>query len=256
MKRYTFLILFLSFMVLSSKVFCEEDEKVISLGEDIDVYSVNVLKEISLPKGYHEGLLINDGEIWVNNGEGGDTWAIDISTGDIVSNIIPAGTFTEGITRGPAGELWATDWNTKSIYKVELQGEKIVPLFEISTEPAHPAGIVSDGKKLYVITWPRGIGTKYHLLVLDLDGKLLDKIRINDIPEPSQLVWDGENIWISSWFNRRVYKIDRDSYEITGYFRTKIKETTGIAWDGKTFWVTGTSADLYQMEIVDSEGKK
>jgi len=35
-----------------------------------------VIGEIKLPKGYHEGLFLQDGKVWVNNGEKGNTWVI------------------------------------------------------------------------------------------------------------------------------------------------------------------------------------
>lgn len=210
-----------------------------------------IIREIKLPKGYHEGILVDGNNILVNNGENGKTWIVDSATGKITSEIEPPGTFSEGITKGPTGKYWIADWDNKKIYRVEIKKKKMVKLSETSLKPAHPTGVVWSGSNLYVITWTRGVGgTKYHLLEMDPDGKTLRKIRIKNIPEPSQITWDGKDLWISSWFDRRIYRIDGGTFEIKGYFRSLIKNTTGIAWDGKHFWATGTKKGLYQIEIL------
>jgi len=210
------------------------------------------IQRIKLPEGYHEGLLKEGEHIWVNNGRGGKTWVIDLDSEKIIAEIEPVATFAEGITYASGGGYWQTDWDTKKLYHVTLENNKLIAEREISLEPAYPAGVIWTGSHLFVVTWTRGVGTIYHLLKMDFDGNLLNKIRITHIQEPSQLAWDGKDLWISSWFQRRAYRIDINTWEITGYFRTKIEQTTGILWDDKHFWVTGTSEDLYKVEIYPS----
>ena len=209
-----------------------------------------IIQKIPLPKGYHEGLFIDGNNVWINNGRGGNTWVVSLDSGDIISQIEPVADFTEGITAYSGGKYWVTDWNTKKLYLVKIEEGRMVPESEISLSPSRPAGVIWNGRHLYVITWTRGFGTKYHLLKMDAAGKILDKIRIAEIPEPTQLAWDGKNLWISSWFHRRVYKINPETFEIKGYFSSRIKRTSGIVWDGKYFWLTGTTSDLYQMEVM------
>ena len=209
------------------------------------------IRKIPLPKGgYHEGLLLEGGNIWINNGEKKNTWVIDLKTGKKIREIIPPGTFTEGITHAPGGKYWVTDWDTKKLYLVNIKDNKMIPETEISLAPSYPTGVVWNGTHLYVIIWTRGIGTKYHLLKFDKDGKLLLKAKMQGIQEPSQITWDGKYLWITSWFNRRVYKIDPETLERKGYFRSLIENTTGIAWDGKYFWVTGTKEPLRQIKLL------
>jgi hypothetical protein len=78
---------------------------------------------------------------------------------------------------------------------------------------------------------------------------MLKSYRINNIQEPSQMAWDGKNLWVSSWYDRRIYKLDPDTMDIIGYINSPVKKTTGIAWDGAFLWVTGTYSDLYKMEL-------
>ena len=210
---------------------------------------VSITKKIQLPRSYHEGLFFDGENIWVSNGEGGDTWIIDPGTGSMISQIEPAGKFTEAIVGTGDGSYWMTDWNAQKLYRVEIENNKMIIKSGISLEPAHPAGVVRAGERLFVITWTRGLGTKYHLLEFDAEGVLVKKVRIKRIHEPSQLAWDGSHLWISSWYSQMVYKIDINSFSILSSFKSPAPKTTGIVWDGKHLWVTGTYADLYKLEV-------
>ena len=209
-----------------------------------------VVRTIKLPKqGYPEGILVGKYEILLNNGSGGATYAIDIASGKITSYIEPVATFSEGITGDNKGNYWVTDWDTKKIYRVRIEKSKMVPESGFSFEPAHPAGVVWVSPYLYVITWTRGLGTKYHIVKLDRDFSIIKRERLKGISEPSQIAWDGKNFWVSSWFNQCVYKLDPVTFKIKSFFKTPIKKVTGVAWDGKNFWVTGTDDDLYEIEV-------
>jgi DNA-binding beta-propeller fold protein YncE len=210
---------------------------------------VSVIKEIKLPRGYHEGLFHDGKYIWVANGKGGNTWVVDPSTGAIVAEIGSVGKFSEGITASEAdGTYWTTDWDDKKLYRVKRQGDTLSVIYEISLEPEHPAGLVWTGKKLYVITWERGKGgTSYFLSQLDDKEHLSKKFRINRIHEPAHIAWDGKYLWITSWYSRLVYKVDVENFDVLGSFKSPVDQTTGITWDGEHFWITGTKADLYQI---------
>lgn len=209
-----------------------------------------VLKKISIPKWYHEGLYFDGNNIWVNNGEKGKTWVIDPSTGKLINEITPIGTFTEAITSAEVGKYFVTDWDGKKIYAARIENNVMTKEFEASLDPAHPAGAAWNGKNIFVVTWLRTLtGTKFHLLKMDDKFNILEKAAIQDIQEPAHLAWDGRNLWVGSWYDRRIYKLDAETLKAISYFRSPAKKTTGIAWDGKSFWVTGTYADLYKVEI-------
>ncbi|NQT22228.1 MAG: hypothetical protein HQ579_02200 [Candidatus Omnitrophica bacterium] len=259
MKRIH-LILLLILPVISQGLFQEKaygEERILTKAADYEsMIPTKVLREIKLPEnGYHEGLLLENGNIVINNGEGINSWVVDLKSGSLLKEIDPIATFTEGITHAPGGKYWVTDWNTKKLYLVKIVANKMVSESEISFAPSHPAGVIWTGKHLYLIIWTRGLGTKYHILKMDKNGAIIDRINITDINEPTQLAWDGRHLWITSWFKRRAYKIDIDNLEIKGYFRTNIEKTSGIVWDGKYFWITGTNANLRQIEILPSQEK-
>lgn len=124
---------------------------------------IEVLEEIPIPKGYHEGLLVEKNKIFINNGEKGNTWILDVSSKKIISEIKSLGTFSEGIAKAPNGKYWITDWDTKKLYLARIENDSMINEKEISFDPSHPVGIVWNGENLYLITWTRGVGTKYHL---------------------------------------------------------------------------------------------
>lgn len=218
-------------------------------GKDCREIPASIVKKVKIPKWYHEGLFCDGKSLWLANGEKGAVWVIDTETGAVKSCIEPVADFAEALIKTDDGSLFTTEWNTKKIYRVKLEGSRLIPEKEASFEPAHPAGLTWNGKNLFVVAWTRGFGTKFHMIEMDMDLKVVRRMMIRDIQEPDQLAWDGKNLWISSWYTRAIYKVDIDIWEIVGYFRSPVPRTTGIAWDGKHVWVTGTYSDLYQMEI-------
>lgn len=216
--------------------------------ECVETIEAKVVRKLDLPSGYHEGLFFDGKNIWLANGECGKIWIIDIATGGISRTLNPVGPFTEGIAKS-GDSYFITDWETKKIYRARLEDDNFVSESEASLEPAHVAGVVLAGNRLFVVTWTRGFGTRFDLVELDGNFKVLRTFRIQRIQEPSQMAWDGKYLWISSWYSRLVYRVDIDIMEITGCFHSPVSLTTGIVWDGKYMWLTGTYGDLYQLEI-------
>jgi len=208
-----------------------------------------IVKKIRIQRSYHEGLIFHEGNIWVANGKNGKVWVLDPETGSILKSIEPPGTFTEAIAWREGGVFFVTDWDERKIYKVRIEDDKMNLEAEYSFGDAHPTGVAWDGSSIFVITWTRGMGTKFHIIRMSDKFEVIARLIIATIQEPDQLAWDGKNLWITSWHGRRVYKIDVASWKIIGSFKSPIRDTTGITWDGKYFWLTGTGEDLYQMEL-------
>ena len=221
--------------------------------KDYHQIKVNKQKKIELPSnGWHEGLFIKDDHLWVNNGQGLNTDVIDINTGERIGQIIVPGTFMEGISSfGDDTYVWS-DWYDRAFFFGKLVDNEFVAKKSVKLGKLFPAGVVVAGEDVFVVTWKRGFGTKYYLLRFDRNGTLKDDIAIKHIKEPSQLAWDGKFLWISSWYSKKVYKVDITDYSLKGFFKTGISKTTGIVWDGNVFWVTGTSSDLYTFKIQEN----
>ena len=233
-----------------TSVFPSQQPESLKRSSNFESISVKTLKVIPLPRGWHEGLFLDGNDIWVANGNNsGKVWVVDTDSGEITSDIEPVAGFTEAISRKKESLFFVTDWDEEKIYIASMRQNKLTPEMWTSTVPAHPAGVLWTGDRLFVITWTRGLGTKFNLLELDGNMKYIDTISIRDIQEPAHMAWDGKNLWITSWYNPLVYKIDIGKREILGAFRSPIPRTTGIVWDGKYLWLTGTYSGLYKMEI-------
>jgi len=244
------LSIFLISLIFSTTLFAEDVPDLNRAEKYQAKIPVEVVKEIKLPKGYHEGLYWDGKNVWVCNGEDGDIWIVDPSQGKVIDRITPIGTFTEGITAYGDGTYWLTDWNSKKLYRVKIDSGAMISDYEISLDPAHPAGVLWTGDHLYVITWTRGIGTKYHLMELDDREHMHKKMIIKRIHEPAHMAWDGSYLWITSWYTPLVYKVDVNNFKVLGSFKSPVSDTTGIVWDGEYFWVTGTKSDLYKIKLL------
>lgn len=232
---------------------CEEahaEIPAIKASKDYKKIPVKVTGRIELPRWYHEGLLWNDGDVWVANGEGGRTWIVESATGKVKSEISSIAGFTEGIARIDCSTYAVTDWNEKKVYKAVVKDGWFVAIKDVSVAPAFPAGICSTEESLYAITWTRGpAGTRFDLLEMDSELVIKRKLPIKRIQEPAHLAFDGKHLWITSWYSKMVYKVDPAGWAIEGWFTSPVSRTTGIAWDGTGFWLTGTYGDLYRVVI-------
>lgn len=242
----------ISFIVLIGLLFTTPAEsQELKKAENYEQIKTRVVKKIPIPKWYHEGLFYDGKDIWVCNGKDGKIWVVDTTSGVIVRQIEPPAGFTEAVAKKSNEEYFVTDWDQKKLYKVKIENNRMAPQSEISFMPSHPAGCVFVGPKLFVITWKRGLGTKFDLIEVDDSMNVVRRIRIKDVQEPCQMAWDGRFLWMTSWFYRSVYKIDMDKFEIAGQFESPVAKATGLAWDGKYLWITGTYGDLFQLEIVE-----
>ena len=212
-----------------------------------------VVRKLAVPRGYHEGLFYDGNSLWLANGENGKIWVIDMPSGSVRSEITPVADFAEAVITKGDGFFYSTEWRAKKLYKARLEGGSLLPEAEADFSPAHPAGMAWSGERFYIVTWTRGLGTKFHLVEVGGDLKVIGSSRIRGIHEPCQLAWDGKNLWVSSWYSRRIYRIDTGKGGIDAYFNSPVDLTTGIAWDGRNMWVTGTYDDVYVIAIEDKE---
>jgi len=217
---------------------------------DFKAIEAAVIKKTPIPRWYHEGLFYDGKNMYVANGECGMVWVLDPETGKVLSELEGPGKFTESIIGTGDGKFLLTDWDDEKLYLVNISGKKIFVEKEIfSFSPAHPAGVVLAGERLFVITWTRGFGTKFHILEFDKKFNFIGRVTIKDIMDPAHMAWDGKYLWVTSWFSKTVFRVDINTWEITGSFSSPATKATGIAWDGRYLWITGTYDDLYCMSV-------
>ena len=244
--------IFATGILLAGSAFAATDavikDKIIEPAAKLEKLESKTVRKIVLPAWYHEGLFIDGANIWIVNGRGGKIWVYDRASGALVKDITPVAGFTEGVARGPSGTLFLTDWYEHKLFRVRQDGDRLVSVIFRSFGEAFPAGVATDGRDIFVITWTRGMGTKFRIVRTDEGGTILDSYLVRGIQEPAHMAWDGKVFWVTSWYSPRIYRLDPATWTITGYFHSPVQKTTGIAWDGKYLWVTGTSGDLYCME--------
>jgi len=246
-----FTLVLATLIVFPVSVFSSQLTDTLKKSKSYKTISVKVLGAIELPKWYHEGLSFDGKNIWVSNGKSGKVWVVDPKSGDFGPSIEPISIFTEAVTNISGNLFFVTDWEERKIYEARIENSRMEALSWANLRPAHPAGAIWNGDRLFVITWTRGLtGTKFDLLDLTRRMKISNKVSIKNIQEPAHMAWDGKNLWITSWYDPLVYKVDIEKWEILGAFRSPVDRTTGIVWDGKYFWLTGTYSDLYKLEIV------
>ena len=190
MKKHSLFIAVLILVFAAGLAFAEPEEKKSYLKKsEKDGYIIpsEVIRKIEIPKGYHEGLLLDGKNIWVCNGYGINTWIINLASGDKTGELEGPGVFTEAITKISDGKYWVSEWKAKKLYLTSIKDNKLVPENEKSLAPDRPTGVIWTGKNIFAITWARGAGTKYHLLKMDIEGNVLDNIWIKRIKEPSPL---------------------------------------------------------------------
>ncbi len=246
----SFIVFVSLYSVFSSSVLAETTT--LKKSEDYRNLDIKVVQKVNIPRWYHEGLYFDNGVIWVANGEKGNIWAIDPKTGKTLEEVCPYGEFTESISKDTDGSWLVTDWEDAKLYRSQMENSTLTHntvLFDFS--PVRPAGLVRLDDRYFVITWTRGLGTKFGILILDKEFKQAGSVVIKFIEEPAHMAWDGKDLWITSWYSRKVYRVNPNNWEVTGFFRTPFGKATGIAWDGKDLWVTGTYAGLYRIEVSD-----
>ena len=235
--RTSFKILTLALVILilfPVSAFPSQLSDTLKKSKSYKIISVKVLGAVELPKWYHEGLSFDGRNIWVSNGKSGKVWVVDPESGVFGPSIEPISVFTEAVTNISGDLFFVTDWEEKKLYEARIENNRMEVLSWADLRPAHPAGAVWAGDRLFVITWTRGLtGTKFDLLDLTRQMKVSGKVSIKNIQEPAHLAWDGKNLWITSWYDPLVYKVDIGKWEIVGAFRSPVEGTTGIVWDGK-----------------------
>ncbi|MFA5143885.1 MAG: hypothetical protein WC522_06965 [Candidatus Omnitrophota bacterium] len=252
LPKNSFIIVLLGLLLLNAGQAISFQDRPINLkkSQRYETIPVKVVGTITLPKGWHEGLSLNGGCIWISNGKSGNIWVIDMDSGRLVSDIEPVADFTEAVVKKTGDLFFTTDWDQQKLYLARLEDNKLEKELWVSFPGSHPAGILWDGERLFVIIWKRGLGTRFELLEFDGNLNYSNRISIQDIQEPAHIAWDGANLWITSWYEQLVYKVDVKRWEIVGAFRSPVSKTTGIVWDGKYLWLTGTYSDLYKLEIA------
>lgn len=96
----------------------------------------------------------------------------------------------------------------------------------------------------------RTIGMLFLLLLLSNFLRSQEMSIPSPTPNPADLTWDGESLWVVDAKEPIVYKVDTDQGEVIDRM-TLINQSTGVAWDGKYLWTcTDQSTSLYLYDVA------
>lgn len=190
--------------------------------------------------------------------EGGFIRGYDLASGSNVFTLNLNGTFLNGLTSDGVGNLYATDFSAKKIFKVDVNAVTFSTL--ASGLAKTPNGIIFDGENdrcLYV-TW----GTNAPINAINLTTNAISTVLATTLSNCDGITRDScGNYYVSSWGNNKLNKFDKS---LTGTFTalsgtlsspadidTKFGTITDVIGNtNSNNTLTFTSIDLPLAEIV------
>lgn len=144
--------------------------------------------------------------------EGGFIRGYDLASGSNVFTLNLNGTFLNGLTSDGIGNLYATDFSAKKIFKVDVNAVSFSTL--ASGLAKTPNGIIYDGENdrcLYV-TW----GTNAPINAINLTTNAISTVLATTLSNCDGITRDScGNYYVSSWGNNKLNKFDKS---LTGTF--------------------------------------
>ena len=144
--------------------------------------------------------------------EGGFIRGYDLASGSNVFTLNLNGTFLNGLTSDGVGNLYATDFSAKKIFKVDVNAVTFSTL--ASGLAKTPNGIIYDGENdrcLYV-TW----GTNAPINAINLTTNAISTVLTTTLSNCDGITRDScGNYYVSSWGNNKLNKFDKS---LTGTF--------------------------------------
>ncbi len=190
--------------------------------------------------------------------EGGFIRGYDLASGSNVFTLNLNGTFLNGLTSDGVGNLYATDFSAKKIFKVDVNAVSFSTL--ASGLAKTPNGIIYDGENdrcLYV-TW----GTNAPINAINLTTNAISTVLATTLSNCDGITRDScGNYYVSSWGNNKLNKFDKSltgtSTALPGTLSspadidTKFGTTSDIIGNtNSNNTLTFTSIDLPVTEIV------
>jgi len=138
--------------------------------------------------------------------EGGFIRGYDLASGSNVFTLNLNGTFLNGLTSDGIGNLYATDFSAKKIFKVDVNAVTFSTL--ASGLAKTPNGIIYDGENnrcLYV-TW----GTNAPINAINLTTNAISTVLATTLSNCDGITRDScGNYYVSSWGNNKLNKFDK-----------------------------------------------
>ena len=129
-----------------------------------------------------------------------------LTTGTLVFNITVTGaTFLNGITHDNSGNLIATDFSAKNIYKINPGSNSFFPIATSLVQS--PNGIIFDAanNRCVFVNW----GSNAPIKAIDLATNVVSTVTTTTFSNIDGITRDGNgNYYIATWGTQSVYKYD------------------------------------------------
>lgn len=162
--------------------------------------------------------------------EGGNIHLYNVNTGASIASIALGATFLNGITHDNNGNLFATDFSAKKIYRVNT-ATRHFNLFASTTTT--PNGIIFDqpNNRCVFVTW----NANAPIMQVTLNDSLVSQVVATTLGSCDGIAKDGAgNYYISSWTGNKITRYDNTFSTSTAVV------TTGLSSPADIFYNTVT----------------
>jgi hypothetical protein len=164
---------------------------------------------------------------------GGFIKGYDLSDGTQTLNVNTGATFLNGITSDGYVNLFATDFSSQKIYRINTSTSSFNVMAQNLVQS--PNGIVYDqaNNRLVFVNW----GSNAPIKALSLTDSVVTTIATTTLGNCDGLAWNGLDTWyIAAWTGQKIVKYDRD------FANAPITIATGMS----------SPADIYYNQVTDT----
>jgi len=136
---------------------------------------------------------------------GGSIKGFLLSNATQVFNVNVGASFLNGITHDDAGNLIATDFSAKAIYKININSQMVTPI--ATSMATTPNGIIFDAanNRCVFVNWSSNAPVK----AIDLATNVITTLATSTLGNCDGIARDGQgNYYVSVWSGQKVVKFD------------------------------------------------
>ncbi len=216
------------------------------------------LDRLDAPGPQPERLASDGTHLWVGDYITGLIYRVDPARPESTRAYASPGPHVEGLT-WDGTHLWSADWSTGLIYRLAV-GDTVLAVTRSFAAPGagDPVGLAWDGEALWLTTWNPPIlyrldpaaGAVLVEQPVKWDGGSLYPAHAFF---PEDLAWDGEALWMTDWWTRKVYRINPDTFELLDTRDAGGNRSLGLAFHKGYLWNgdTETPPSLFRLDVTD-----
>lgn len=193
---------------------------------------------VTLPANFVCSDMVYDGAyIWVSS-DGATTGVVRINVANLTASYYAIAATINGLTFD-GGNLWATGFNTNSVYKINTSSGAVSATYA-GLAGGGPYGIVHAGGVLYWVNY-NPVGGKQYLSKMNIDGTAFGNYQITAL-QPQRIVFDGDEVWIPSTILNSAAQAPLTGFDVSGLTERHVynlsEASRDIVFDQNFLWVS------------------